>query len=102
MIVVTVYMYFQGKYLNSALRKEEFILTINGSICHIVELLVTTLRCNLSGIVHVKDIALPVKVICFISKLIWKRVSFSYVYNSMVICTKVVKLIFSLGNTFKG
>ena len=102
MIIVMVYMYFQGKYLNYALRKEEFILTINGSICHIVELRVTTLRCNLSAIVHVKDIALSVKVICFISKLIWKRVSFCYVYDSMVLCTMVVKLIFSLGITFKS
>ncbi|VDI82559.1 proto-oncogene tyrosine-protein kinase Met [Mytilus galloprovincialis] len=52
----------KGQYLNSAARKEDYIITINGSRCPVIDLHQTYLICNLSNIVHIKDVPLPVEV----------------------------------------
>ncbi|XP_071126132.1 hepatocyte growth factor receptor-like [Mytilus edulis] len=52
----------KGRYLNSAARKEDYIIKINGSCCPVMDLHQTYLICNLSDTVHIKDVSLLVEV----------------------------------------
>ncbi|XP_076089860.1 hepatocyte growth factor receptor-like [Mytilus galloprovincialis] len=52
----------KGRYLNSAARKEDYIIKINGSRCPVMDLHQTYLICNLSDTVHIKDVSLLVEV----------------------------------------
>ncbi|XP_063442523.1 macrophage-stimulating protein receptor-like [Mytilus trossulus] len=52
----------KGRYLNSAARKEDYIIKINGSSCPVMDLHQTYLICNLSDTVHIKDVSLLVEV----------------------------------------
>ncbi|XP_071126109.1 hepatocyte growth factor receptor-like isoform X2 [Mytilus edulis] len=52
----------KGRYLNSAARKEDYKIKINGSSCPVMDLHQSYLICNLSNTVHIKDVPLLVEV----------------------------------------
>ncbi|XP_076112140.1 hepatocyte growth factor receptor-like [Mytilus galloprovincialis] len=52
----------KGRYLNSAARKEDYKIKINGSSCPVIDLHQSYLICNLSNTVHIKDVPLLVEV----------------------------------------
>ncbi|XP_052081048.1 hepatocyte growth factor receptor-like isoform X4 [Mytilus californianus] len=52
----------KGRYLNSAAKKEDYIIKINGTLCPVMDLHQTYLKCNLSNTVHIKELPLLVEV----------------------------------------